>query len=87
MNIRSMRPIHQDRSPKGFMPLGKFNLAVTDDITIQDCSIVKAPDGRVFLYGPGREGNALSCSPGARKAIIELALAALGMEPNDRRAA
>ncbi|RWB89248.1 MAG: hypothetical protein EOQ52_12800 [Mesorhizobium sp.] len=86
MKIRSARRVHQAPSPRGFSTLGKFNLQVTDDVTICDCSLVRAPDGHVLLYGPGRDANTLSVSPGHRRSIVEMALSALGIF-DDQRAA
>ncbi|RUV97360.1 hypothetical protein EOA75_03925 [Mesorhizobium sp. M1A.F.Ca.IN.022.07.1.1] len=81
--------MRQAPSPKGFVTLGKFHLQVTDDVTIFDCSLVKAPDGNILLYGPSQIGGAatLSVSRDARLAIIDMALSALGMELHERRAA
>ena len=87
MKIRSARAVRQAPSPRGFRTLAKFNLQVTDEVTVYDCSLVEAPDGRVLLYGPGREGNTLSVSPTARQEIVEMARAALGMETHDRNPA
>ena len=44
------------------------------------CTIVRAPDGNVLLYGPGREASSLSVSPAVRKEIVEMALAAVGID-------
>lgn len=87
MKIRSARPVRQAPSPRGFRTLAKFNLQVTDEVTIYDCSLVEAPDQRVLLYGPGRDGNTLSVSPTARREIIEMALAAIGSEHLEQHAA
>lgn len=86
MRIRSARPVQQALSPRGFRTLAKFNFEVTSDVTVYDCSLVEAPDGRVLLYGPGREGNTLSVAPETRREIIEMALAAVGIT-NDQHAA
>lgn len=87
MKIRSARPVRQAPSPRGFITLGKFNLQVTDDVTICDCTLVRAPDGNVILYGPGRDGNSLSAAPDARRTIIEMALVALGVDTHAASAA
>ena len=87
MKIRSARPVRQAPSPRGFRTLAKFNLQVTDEVTVYDCSLVEAPDQRVLLYGPGRDGNTLSVSPTARREIIEMALAAIGSEHFEQHAA
>lgn len=87
MRIRSARAVRQAPSPRGFNTLAKFNLEVTHDVTVYDCSLVRAPDGRVLLYGPGRDGNTLSVSPSTRREIIEMALAAIGMEHDGQHAA
>jgi hypothetical protein len=73
LKIRSVRLVHQDPSPRGFRTLAKINIQVTDEVMICDCSLVEAPDGRTLLYGPGRDGNTLSCSPETRREIIEMA--------------
>jgi hypothetical protein len=86
MKIRSIRPAPQAPSPKGFCTLARFNIQITDDVMVCDCTLVRAPDGRTILYGPGRDGNSLSCSPATRRLIVEMALAALGMK-NDSAAA
>lgn len=80
--------MRQAPSSKGFTTLGKFNLQVTDDVIIFDCSLVRAPDGNILLYGPSQIGGAatLSVSRDARLAIIDMALSALGIF-DDQRAA
>lgn len=79
MRVKSARRIQQNPSARGFCTLGKFNLQVTDDVMVCDCTIMQAPDGRVLLYGPGTGSSTLSVSPMARHQIVEMALAALGM--------
>lgn len=86
MRIRSPRMVRQEPSPKGFRTIAKFNLEVTTNVTVCDCCLVQAPDGRVMLYGPGRESGALSVAPETRREIIEMALAAMGMETNGKQA-
>lgn len=86
MRIRKARRVQQTPSARGFCTLGKFNLQITDDVMVCDCTVVKAPDGRVFLYGPGTGTSTLSVSPVARHSIVEMALAALGMNANDAAA-
>lgn len=89
MKIRSARAMRHAPSPRGFITLGKFNLQVTDEVTIFDCSLVKAPDGNVMLYGPTQVGGAstLSVSRDARAAIIDMALDAMGVDPHATSAA
>lgn len=82
MRIRSARPVLQAPSPRGFRTLAKFNIQVTEEVMICDCSLVEAPDGRIILYGPGREGNTLSCSPETRREIVQMALAAVESKQN-----
>ena len=77
MRIRSARPVLQAPSPRGFRTLAKFNIQVTEEVMVCDCTLVEAPDGRIILYGPGREGNTLSCSPETRREIVQMALAAV----------
>lgn len=86
MRIRSARLVQQAPSPRGFRTLAKFNIQVTEDLMVCDCTLVEAPDGRIILYGPGREGNTLSCAPETRREIVEMALAAVESK-NDRNAA
>lgn len=85
MHLRRVRPIRQEPSPQGFRTLAKFHLEATPDITIYDCSIVRAPDGRVMVYGPVGKSTTtvLSLSPAARRAVIEMALDAVGTNVND----
>ena len=87
MRVVKARRIHHSPSAKGFCTLAKFNLQITDEILLCDCTLVKAPDDRVLLYGPGTGASSLSVSPAARHAIVEMALAALGMNPRDAAAA
>lgn len=81
--------MRQAPSPRGFVTLGKFNLQVTDDVTVFDCSLVKAPDGNVMLYGPTQIGGAmtLSVSRNVRREIIDMAIEALGMDQHVASAA
>lgn len=87
MRILKARRIQHSPSARGFCTLAKFNLQITDDILLCDCTLVRAPDGRVLLYGPGAGASSLSVSPTARHAIVEMALVALGMNPYDAAAA
>lgn len=87
MKIRSARAVRQAPSPRGFVTLAKFNFEVTPDVTVYDCCLVKAPDGNILLYGPGRDANTLSVSRAARQQIIEMALRAVGMDPNVKASA
>lgn len=89
MRIRSVRVVRQEPSPRGFNTLAKFNLEATPEITIYDCSIVRAPDGNTLVYGPAGKSTTtvLSLSPAARRAVIEMALVAVGMNVNDAAAA
>ena len=87
MRILKARRLYRDRSAKGFCPIAKFNLQATEDILVCDCTLVRAPDGRVLLYGPGTGSNTLSVSPMARHTIVEMALEALGMNTSDAAAA
>lgn len=89
MKLKSPRPVRQDPSPGGFSTIARFNLAVSEDVTVYDCSLVRAPDGNMLVYGPAGRSNStiLSLSPRARTAVIEMALAAVGMEYDRTNAA
>lgn len=86
MRIQSARRFQLEPSPRGFNTIDKFGLQVTDDIAVFDLSLVQAPDGRLFVYGPASKSGAdtRSLSPTARALVIDMALAALGMETNDQ---
>lgn len=89
MKLKSPRPVRQDKSPGGFSTIARFNLEVTDDVTVYDCSLVRAPDGNVLVYGPAGRSNSniLSLSPRARRAVIEMALDAVGINDDRPQAA
>ena len=54
-----------------------------------NCSIVRAPDGRIFVYGPAGNGGTttVNLAPDVRRAVIDEALRAIGMEQHERAAA
>lgn len=86
MKIRDVRPGNRP-ARKGFDCLLRFNVEPSDGIVIYDISLQRAPDGRLFLYAPMREGApTANFAPDVRRLIIALAMDAIE-DANDRRAA
>jgi hypothetical protein len=89
MRISRFRRVRQPPSPRGFSTICRFDFEPTAGVAVFNCTLVRAPDGKVFIYGPvGRDGtDTLSLAPDVRRLVIEQALAAIGMESDDRIAA
>lgn len=79
MYVKDPRRPDHGPSPNGFVAILKFNLKLTEDITIYDMTLVRSPAGKLMLYPPsaGRNAPALSVSPELRAEIINLAKDAL----------
>lgn len=77
-----MRRLHHEVSAKGFLPLCRFSLEPANGVLVYDCTVVKAPDGKVFVYGPPsrKEGQVLSLAPDVRRLVIEMAMDAAGID-------
>lgn len=82
MRIKNARPVHQAPSPRGFQTLARFALEPVQGVLIYDCSLVRAPDGRILLYGPPTKNGApiLSLAPEVRTEVIMLTLREVGID-------
>lgn len=89
MRIRNVRRLSLPPGRRGFTPLCRFDFEPIEGVAIMNCSIVRAPDGRIFVYGPAGNGgtSTVNLAPGVRRLVIDEALCAIGMEQNDRCAA
>lgn len=89
MRVRDARRSRIEASPRGFRTLGRFTLEATEGVLIFDCRLVRAPDGRLLVYGPTSRTDAqvLSLSAAIREEIVMLATTALGFETNECNAA
>lgn len=85
MRILKARRLRMDPSPQGFQPLCRFNLEPTDGVVIFDCSLVRAPNGRVHVYGPASrtKDQLLSMAPDVRRLVISMALSAAGIDEHE----
>jgi len=85
MRIKDARRVRQERSPQGFHTLCRFNLEATEGLLIFDCTLVRAPDGRIFVYGPPskRDGQLVSMAPEVRRQIISMTLDAAGIDDSE----
>lgn len=52
MHIKDVRPCTGPASANGFLNIGRFNLEITPDVTLYDMTLVRAPHGKLLLYGP-----------------------------------
>lgn len=85
MNIKHARPARGDLSPNGFRTLLRFALEPTDGVLIFDCTLVRAPDGRLLVYGPSSTSarEILSLAPAVRRQIIEMTLIEAGIDNDE----
>lgn len=85
MKILKWRPANRAPSANGFRRVADFNLAVSDDLTLFDLFVVRAPDGSLKVYPPQHSGvHVAAISPALRSRIITLASAQLDCENHDR---
>jgi len=89
MHIRNVRRLSMPPGRRGFTPLCRFDFEPVEGVAIMNCSIVRAPDGRIFVYGPAGNGGTttVNLAPDVRRAVIDEALRAIGMEQHERAAA
>jgi hypothetical protein len=74
VRIRDVRPGNRP-ARKGFDCLVRFNIEPRDGIVIYDLTLQRAPDGRLFLYAPMREGApTANFAPDVRRQIIDIAM-------------
>lgn len=76
-------------SPNGFRTLARFQLEPVEGVIIYDCTIVRAPDGRLLVYGPVSRGGSqvLSLAPETRRSIIEMMALEVEFDHDQRTAA
>lgn len=89
MRIKNARRVRQEPSRAGFRTLARFAFEPTDGVLIYDCTIVEAPDGRKFIYGPPAANGAtiLSMAPEIRRTVISMTLREVGIDDRDHAAA
>lgn len=89
MRISNARRLSMPPGARGFTPIVRFDFEPTDGVSILGCQIIRAPDGRMLVYGPPSKGGdaAIHMAPFVRGDIIELALSAVGIETHERAAA
>ncbi|WP_158665074.1 hypothetical protein [Ensifer adhaerens] len=89
MKIKHAKPVRQEPSPGGFRTLARFAIEPAPGVLIFDCSLVRAPDGRVLFYGPPSRSGAqiLSLAPEVRREIIQLTTDEVGINVEQRSAA
>lgn len=85
MKIKDARRLSQEPSRKGFRTLCRFNLEAAEGLLIFDCTLVQAPDGRIFVYGPPSKtnGQLLSMAPEVRRQVISMTLDAVGIDDSE----
>ena len=52
MHIKNVRPCTGPASANGFLNIGRFNLEITPEVTLYDMTLVRAPHGKLLVYGP-----------------------------------
>lgn len=82
MRIKDARRLRMESSPRGFHTLGRFNLEAAEGLLIFDCTLVRAPDGRLLVYDPPskKDGELLSMAPAVRRQVISMTIDALGID-------
>jgi hypothetical protein len=85
MRIKDARRLRGEPSPRGFRTLCRFNLEVLEGLLIFDCSLVRAPNGTVIVYGPPSKTNSqlVSMAPEMRRSVITMALDAVGIDEHE----
>lgn len=89
MRVRNVTAKRHEPSPSGFRTLAQFSFEPADGVLIYDCTAVKAPDGRILIYGPPSRGGShvLSLAPDVRRQLIELLIDEVGFADDSKRAA
>lgn len=89
MRIKNVKRARHELSPSGFRTLVRFAFEPTDGVLIYDCTIVKAPDGRLLIYGPSSRAGAqtISLAPEVRRDILEMMTHEVGFDEDTSCAA
>lgn len=89
MRVRNVTAKRHEASPAGFRTLAQFALEPAAGVLIYDCTAVKAPDGRILIYGPPSRGGSqiLSLAPDVRRQLIELVIDEVGFDNDSKCAA
>jgi hypothetical protein len=89
MRVRNVKRARHDLSPGGFRTVARFAFEPTDGVLIYDCSIVRAPDGRMLVYGPSSKVGAqtISLAPEVRRELIEMMTNEVGFDDDIQFAA
>jgi hypothetical protein len=87
MRIRDARPVRTEPSPRGFNTIARFTFEPVDGVVI--CTLVRAPDGRVLIYGPPSKTSSqiMNLAPEVRRAAVSMTQDLLGIKTDDRNAA
>ncbi len=86
MKIKSARRVHPHPSPGGFTPVAAFSLEPMEGVLIFDCSVVRARDGRLLVYGPPSKhgGPLVNLAPAQRAEVLKLVTDELGIDDAKR---
>lgn len=89
MRIKNVKRTRHELSPGGFRTLLRFAFEPTDGVLIYDCSLVRAPDGRLLVYGPKSNAGSqmISLSPEVRRDILDIMADEVGFDEDNQRAA
>jgi hypothetical protein len=89
LRVRNVTTKRHELSPAGFRTLAQFSFEPAEGVLIYDCTAVKAPDGRILIYGPASRGGShvLSLAPDVRRQLIELVIDEVEFADDSQRAA
>jgi hypothetical protein len=89
MRVKNVNNKRHEPSPSGFRTLAQFSFEPAEGVLIYDCTAIKAPDGRILIYGPPSRGGSqiLSLAPDVRRRLIELVIDEVGFDNDSKCAA
>lgn len=89
MNVKNIKRTRHEVSPSGFRTLLRFAFEPLAGVLIYDCSLVRAPDGRLLVYGPKSQAGAqmISLAPDVRRELLDMMAHEVGFDDDAYRAA
>jgi hypothetical protein len=85
MRVKDARAARHEPTQRGFRTICRFNFEPADGVLIYDCTLVRAPNGRVLVYGPSSktDGQLISLAPDVRRDLITMTLREAGIDDDE----